>query len=141
MTWTTEKFHVVELRKSKSDDMGMCDNITIEYELSVPNLPKEGWQTKCFDCMSDTFILTSEGRLLQKIWAVNFYDNEIHEPKEQKLIDRNYEGVFTFYTAHDGWWYEFEVIMIDGNVKRIKGKPRTALPKQPIPLLCDCDKD
>lgn len=119
--------------------MGMCDDITIEYKLPIPDLPKTGWQTKCFDCDHSLFILTQEGRLLQRIWGIELKGGEVHQTDERKEIDRNYEGVFNFYTDHDGWWYEFEVIMIDGNIKRIIEKPRTALPKQPILLNEDSE--
>lgn len=105
--------------------MGVHDDITIDYELPV-RLPKTGWQTKDLDCDSSSFILAKEGRLLQRVPAIELRDEVVHETEEWKNIDRNFEGVFNVYRMiygnlpGDEEWYEFEIVMIDGNVKQVR---------------------
>lgn len=112
--------------------MSIHDDITIKYELSI-SLPNEGWQTKGLDCNGSSFILTKDGRLLEQVRAIELRDEVVRETGEGKNIDRNFEGVFNVYRmiydrmiydslSGDDEWYEFEIVMIDGNVKRIKRK-------------------
>lgn len=106
--------------------MGIHDDITIEYELGF-HLPKTGWQTKDLDCDGSSFILTKAGRLLQQVPGIELRDKVVHETG-WKNIDRNFEGVFNVYRmissspVGEDIWYEFEIVMIDGNVEQIQRK-------------------
>lgn len=112
--------------------MGVYDNVTIEYELPEPNLPKEGWQTKDLDCAMLSFVLSKEGRLFERVRGLKLVNDQIEETGEWKLADRNHEGVFHVYLVtedmKDGvprpsemWvWHEFEIVMIDGVVIRVR---------------------
>lgn len=122
--------------------MGIHDYITIEYELPV-KLPKEGWQTKALDCNGNSFILTEDGRLFERIRAIELLDGVVHETGKWKLIDRNFEGVFAVYNmvfprthvivvpgedlpvstvSGIASWFEYEIVMIDGDVKQVRRK-------------------
>jgi hypothetical protein len=101
--------------------MGVFDSVTIEYELE-PGLPelKGDWQTKSLDCTMSSFVLTADGRLLQKVPKVEIKDGEPVETEETKTIDRNYEGTFTVYHSLDKEWFQFDITMIDGDVKLVR---------------------
>ncbi len=100
--------------------MGVHDNIMIEYDLPCAGLPSDGWQTKALDCNGNSFILTTHGRLLERVRAIELRDGVAHETGEWKTTDRNFEGVFNVYNMVDETWYEYEVVMIDGDVKQVK---------------------
>ena len=108
--------------------MGMYDDITVQYELPY-EVPEEGWQTKHFSCTGSLFILTKEGRLLERIDAIELIEDEVCHTGKKKTIDRNFEGVFCFYNVVGRWWCEFEVVMIDGQVKRILRTKHDPLPR------------
>ena len=104
--------------------MGIHDDIKIEYELPVPNLPQDGWQTKSLDCNMSSYILTKEGRLLERVQAIELWDGVVHDTGKWKTIDRNLEGVFRVYQMINEIWYQFEIVMIDGDVKQVKDESR-----------------
>lgn len=99
--------------------MGMCDDLIVEYDLPVDGLPKKGWQTKSFDCKHALFTLTKEGRLLERVPGIELHENKVRETGEWKTSDRNFEGKFNFYQMIEKKWHEFDVVMIDGEVKMI----------------------
>lgn len=103
------------------DPMGVFDSMTIEYELET-GLPKDGWQTKCLDCNNSSFVLTRDGRLMQKVAKMEIKNGVAIETTKWKTIDRNFEGNFTVYQMIDDVWHEFEITMIDGNVKLVREK-------------------
>ncbi len=106
--------------------MGMTDDMIVEYELPVPNLPTDCWQTKSFACDHSTFVLNKKGRLLQGVWGISLHDDEVRETGSRKYIDRNFEGEFSFHgmildvDSGNNVWYDFDVVMIDGVVRRIR---------------------
>ncbi len=52
--------------------MGMFDNL--EFEEQPPELPeKNWWQTKDFDCVMDSYLVTKDGNLLRRGEPVNFH--------------------------------------------------------------------
>ena len=103
------------------DPMGIFDSMTIEYELEV-GLPENGWQTKCLDCDMSSFVLTRDGRLLQKVAKMKIVDGMAVATTKSKTIDRNFEGSFNVYQMIDKVWHEFDITMIDGEVKLVRKK-------------------
>lgn len=99
--------------------MGVFDDVKIEYQL-LPDLPQGGWQTKTLDCNGGSFILTKEGRLLERVREIELQDGAVRETGEWKTIDRNFEGVFRVYRPFREKWYEFEIVMINGLVEQVR---------------------
>lgn len=113
--------------------MGMFDYITVKYPLPIEGLPEKGWQTKHLDCQLCHFILTNDGRLIECVNGLELVNDEPVETGKKKQIDRNFEGAFSFHASVDDKWYEFQAIMIDGEVKKlitkVNGRP---MPTGPV---------
>lgn len=76
-----------------------------------------------------TAILTEDGRLLERVRAIELRNGVVHETGKWKTIDRNFEGVFNVYRtissqllSDDDEWFEYEIVMIDGEVKQVRRK-------------------
>lgn len=99
--------------------MGMFDSVIVKCILPISNLPQNGWQTKCLSCTMASFVLEEDKRLYEIVPAIELTKKgELIETGETKLIDRNFEGSLDFYHCVDHRWYEFQAIMIDGEVKK-----------------------
>lgn len=120
--------------------MGMYDYLKIKTDM-LPISDKEKkalgsdkkWQTKDFECILSTAVITENGKLRFKTfryeWDKNFTSalTKITGKKgalvttDERWVDlKDYHGIVNFYTIDDNnTWYEFNAKFTDGQLVEI----------------------
>jgi len=114
--------------------MGLYDNVTVECELPGPPVTNRGFQTKDFECYSNTVTITKEGRLLYTTWHYVDAPERAKEPGADLFAlfglppvrgepdpprDMNFHGIFTFGNAERAFRAKFT----DGRLVEIVSLP------------------
>ncbi|RLA01173.1 MAG: hypothetical protein DRQ47_08445 [Gammaproteobacteria bacterium] len=118
--------------------MGMYD--TIINECPLLECTEKEFQTKDFENMLFTYIITKEGRLIERSHSLDVVPEEerhyygrpewdespilqmVGSMKEVdiKEKDMNFHGDIRMYTSKGDDWLEYEVRFTEGNVTRVK---------------------
>lgn len=115
--------------------MGMFDTIICEYPLPDGNT-ETSFQSKNFDCMMDTYKITTDGNIT--VFRYDIEENGIEEMEWRagltkiKRVNKRWEivpfhGVFNFYggqwsnelQSHQGTWREYVAKFTDGKLMEI----------------------
>lgn len=94
--------------------MGMFDDVVCEAPLPDGFVSKNGFQTKSFDSLMDTYTITKDGRLLR---ASGWYLR-----RDEAVVELDdYHGDFYFYTYsdEDKELHEYVARFTHGKLERI----------------------
>ena len=81
--------------------MGMFDDLKCEYPLPDEEVQGEWFQTKSLHCNLDGYVISKDGYL-------------------EKLQPISFTGVIRFHSIHDGRWYEYVAVFVDGRLQELK---------------------
>jgi len=108
--------------------MGMFDDVRVEVPLPDGAI-LDGFQTKDFECLLDTYTIRSDGELWRDVWA---------NSEEENCERVDFHGKFYFYTFTDegnavNSWHEYEAKFTDGRLVEIVVLESPLTEKAPTP--------
>jgi hypothetical protein len=114
--------------------MGMYDEIRVEQilpeETAIYYTP---YQTKSFECLMDSYVITPKGELYREIWDYKWVENPYAKHSfmsgyQQKIPESyrreyltNYHGDIIFYSGvkHNGLWRDYYARFTEGKLTRM----------------------
>lgn len=118
--------------------MSMFDSIYVKTTLEGKNYSHLEFQTKDFENIMDTYIITEDGKLLREQWHYEDVPEEqrpyFGKPEWDKAfgriagcmkkisegwVDTNFHGWLNFYTSTPEGWLEFDVKFTDGYLSEV----------------------